>query len=107
MTPGDKPTYRSIKPKKALDPEKGTWGAVEIAGRYTELRFDPDAFEAGIVKASNSVERAREFTLGCNWYFNEYLKLQLNYSLTKFESHDPASAFPDEHVIATRLQASI
>jgi phosphate-selective porin OprO/OprP len=107
LTPGDQPTAKSIKPKKPLDPQKGTWGAVEVAGRYSELRLDPDAFAAGIAKAATSVERAREFTIGGNWYFNEYLKLQLDYSFTSFTSHDEAIEFPGEHLIATRIQASI
>jgi phosphate-selective porin OprO/OprP len=102
VTPGDRPTARSIKPKQPFDPAKGTWGAVELAGRYSELRLDPDSFGAGITSETSSVERAREVTLGGNWYFNEYLKLQLDYSLTTFDS-----TFPTEHLVATRLQASI
>jgi phosphate-selective porin OprO/OprP len=107
LTPGDRPAYASIRPRRPLDPQKGAWGAVELAARYTELRLDRDAFDAGIMKPATSVERARESTLGANWYFNDYLRLQLDYSFTRFTSVDPAMRPPDEHLIATRLQASI
>jgi phosphate-selective porin OprO/OprP len=98
---------RGLKPKRPLDPEKGTWGAVELAGRYSELRLDPAGFETGSTTDASSVEQAREFTVGANWYFNDYLKLQLDYSFTSFTSHLPETDKPSEQLIATRIQASI
>jgi phosphate-selective porin OprO/OprP len=107
LTPGDRPTYKSIKPKHAFDPEKGTYGAVELAARYSGVRFDSGAFSAGITKAATSFERANELTIGANWYLNEYLKLQLDYSFTSFTSNDATVDPPAEHLLATRFQVSI
>jgi phosphate-selective porin OprO and OprP len=107
VTPGDRPTYKSIKPKKPFDPTAGTWGAVELAARYAELRIDPDTFGKGYASIANSVEQARALTLGANWYFNEYLKLQLNYEGTSFEGGKAGGDRAAEHVFAARLQASI
>jgi phosphate-selective porin OprO/OprP len=107
VTPGDRPTYRSLKPKQPFDPAAGTWGAVELAARYAELRIDPDTFEEGFASPDASVERARAFTLGANWYFNEFLKLQLDYEGTAFEGGAAGGDRATEHVIATRLQAAI
>jgi phosphate-selective porin OprO/OprP len=108
LTPGDRPTYRGLKPKQPFDPAAGTWGAFELAARYAELRIDPETFDKGFASRNSSVERARAFTLGANWYFNEYLKLQLDYEGTLFQGGAPDGADrPTEHVIATRFQASI
>lgn len=108
LTPGDRPTYRGIKPKRPFDPAAGTWGAFELAARYAELRIDPETFDKGFASRSSSVERARAFTLGANWHFNEYLKLQLDYEGTLFQGGAPDGGDrPTEHVIATRFQASI
>jgi phosphate-selective porin OprO/OprP len=108
VTPGDRPTYRSIKPKRPFDPAAGTWGAVELALRYAELRIDPDTFAKGFASPATSIERARAVTLGGNWYFNEYLKLQLDYEGTVFRGGAPDGGDrATEHVIATRLQAAI
>jgi len=108
VTPGDRPTYKSIKPKRPFDPSAGTWGAVELAARYAELRIDPETFAKGFASTASSVERARAFTLGANWYWNEYLKLQVDYEGTVFRggAADGANR-ATEHVIATRLQAAI
>lgn len=107
VTPGDKPTYKSIKPVKPFDPTKGTYGAVELKARYVELRVDDDNFDAGITSKASSVSRAREFATGVNWYFNENIKLQLDYSFTSFKPFEDGADRPNEHLISTRLQAQI
>jgi phosphate-selective porin OprO/OprP len=114
VTPGDRPSYRSLKPKRPFDPAAGTWGAVELVLRYAELRIDPDTFAKGFASPATSIERARAVTLGGNWYWNEYLKLQLDYEGTVFRGGgvgaDGGADGADratEHVIATRLQAAI
>lgn len=107
VTPGDRPTYRSVKPRRPLDPAAGTWGAVELAARYAELRIDPDTFEKGFASRANSIERARAVTLGANWYWNEILKLQVDYEGTVFRGGAADGDRATEHVIAARLQASI
>lgn len=107
LTPGDRPSYKGLSPKKPFDLEERTWGALEIAARYSELRIDEAAFEAGILKDTASVSRARAGTLGVNWYFNKHFKLQLNYEATKFKGGAENGDRPSEHLIATRFQAAI
>jgi len=107
LTAGDRPSYKSIQPKKNFDPEAGTWGAVEVALRYAELRIDKEAFDAGVISASSSVQRARSGTLGINWYFNKSFKLQLDYEGTTYKGGAQDGNRPTEHLISTRLQAAI
>lgn len=108
LTPGDKPTYKGIVPTKTFDLDAHTWGAFELGARYGELRLDGDAFITGIADPAVSVRRARAGTVGVNWYFNRYIKLQLDYEATVYKGGaanggDRAT----EHLIATRFQAAI
>jgi phosphate-selective porin OprO and OprP len=108
LTPGDQPSYKGITPKHVFDLEAGTWGAVEVAARYGELRLDGSAFMEGIADPVVSVRRARAGTVGVNWYFNKLFKLQLNYEGTIYTggAADGGNR-PTEHLIATRFQAAI
>jgi phosphate-selective porin OprO/OprP len=62
---------------------------------------------AGIASPASSVRRARAGTFGVNWYFNRYIKLQLNYEATKFQGGAATGDRPTEHLISTRFQAAI
>ena len=107
VTPGDKPSYKGLKPKQPFDVDNNTWGAVELAVRYAELRIDEDTFGLGMASTTNSARRARSFTGGVNWYLNDIVKLQTNYELTTFKGGAMDGNRPTEHLITTRLQASI
>jgi phosphate-selective porin OprO/OprP len=108
VTPGDKPTYKSVTPTHVFDPDAGNAGAVEVALRYHELRIDGDAFNEGIAKPAASIRRARSGTVGVNWYATKNIKLQVNYEITTYKggASDDANR-PTEHLVATRVQASI
>jgi phosphate-selective porin OprO/OprP len=106
LTPGDRAGYKSLVPKRPFDLRAGTWGAVELAARYSELRIDDDSFTAGIARQA-SIRRARAGTLGANWYFNRNIKLQVNYESTQFTGGTATGNRRTEHVIATRIQVAI
>ncbi len=108
VTPGDHPSYTAIRPVHPFDPKHGHWGAVELAARYGELKIDADAFTSGILSATQSIRIARDFTVGANWYFNRYFKLQINYSETFYKGGgDIGGDRPTEHLIAVRGQAML
>lgn len=107
LTPGDKPSYKGLKPKQTFDPEKGTWGAFELAARYAELRVDTETFDLQMASGTSSAQRARSFTGGLNWYLNDIVKLQTNYELTTFKGGAAEGDRATEHLIVSRLQASI
>ncbi len=60
--------FGRVKPKHDLGP--CGCGAWEIAGRCSHLDFNDGTIQGG---------RLTDLTLGLNWYFNSFMKLQFNY----------------------------
>ena len=46
---GEKNSWKSAAPKKPFDPKAGTFGALELAARYSELSIDDVAGAAGTI----------------------------------------------------------
>jgi phosphate-selective porin OprO/OprP len=82
----------AVNPRHPFELGSGGWGAFELVARYGDLRFDPDAFNrnptAGGARFANpiaSVQEAREWGVGLNWYLNRNIKLSLDYDNTAFD----------------------
>ncbi|HEV8644305.1 MAG TPA: porin [Burkholderiales bacterium] len=102
---GGDASFRGVAPKSSFDWSAGTWGAVELAARYSELDIDDDAFTAGLLSLNSSASKAKDSGVGVNWYLNRNVKLQLNYDETTFERGAAAGADRiDEKVLFTRVQ---
>ena len=89
---GEKAGYGGVTPRHPFDLKKGGWGAVELVGRYGDIRFDPTAFSTGTSTATTrfadpttSVQEARDWGIGLNWYLNRNVKLVLDYEQTAFD----------------------
>lgn len=65
-------TFDSITPKKNFSPKDGTWGAWELAARYSYLDLNDKSVNitGGILN---------DVTLGINWYLNPNMRLMFNY----------------------------
>ncbi len=100
---GEKASYKGIKVKNPISPKNGKWGAVELVGRYHELRVDPDTFGT-FASATASAQRARAFAGGLNWHFNDNVKLVTDYENTTFLGGATSGNRPSEHVVESRLQ---
>ena len=116
---GEKATYNGVTPNHPFDLKKGGWGALELAGRYGDLRFDPSAFsttpktaDQRFADPTKSAQEAREWGVGLNWYLNRNVKLVLNYEQTSFDGgagSASATAYTihnraTEQVVLTRAQ---
>lgn len=102
---GGEASFRGVMPKNSFDSAAGTWGAVELVARYSELDIDDDAFSAGLLGPTSSATKAQDAGLGVNWYLNRNVKLQVNYDQTSFDGGAPAGADRiDEKVLFTRVQ---
>lgn len=104
---GEEESFRGFKPNSPFSLANHTWGAFEVLARYHELDVDDDAFVGGAASFADpdaAASRARGYTLGLNWYFNENLKWVLNYEHTNFEGGAAGGTDrPDEDVFLTRF----
>jgi phosphate-selective porin OprO/OprP len=91
MLTGEENTLINLKPKKNFDPKKGTWGAFEVAARYSRLEIGSAMFDTHpgqltpMFAAPGSAKRTSEITLGLNWYLNPNVKLMFDWDHYNFE----------------------
>ena len=62
--------FKRLKPAKNFDPDKGTWGAWEVALRHDSIDLTDADINGG---------DAKRMTLNLNWYLNENLRLLAGY----------------------------
>jgi phosphate-selective porin OprO/OprP len=101
---GDVATPKPLDPKNPFDPAQGTWGAWQLAFRYSALDIDEDAFTLGFADPAKSARSAKEFAAGLNWYWNRNMKLVFNYEHTTFDGGASSGDRETEHVFLSRLQ---
>lgn len=99
---GEAGTDRGVRPSASFDPSAGTWGALQLLARVTELRVDADAFSAGLAAAGAS-RRARSWTVALNWYPTAYIKYYMTFERTVFDG-DPSGPRPAENLLLLRFQ---
>jgi phosphate-selective porin OprO/OprP len=99
---GEAGTDRGVRPAANFDPAAGTWGALQLLARVTELEVDADAFANGFAAAAAS-RRARSWTVALNWYPTAYIKYYVTFERTVFDG-DPSGPRPAENLFLTRFQ---
>lgn len=72
--------FTRFSPRVAMDPNAGTWGAWEVAARWSALDLDssPNLTSGATLLGVRGGEETN-YTLGLNWYWNPYFRLMLNY----------------------------
>jgi phosphate-selective porin OprO/OprP len=102
---GEKNSWRSAPPKKPFDPRAGTFGALELAARYSELSIDEATFPAYANPASTP-NKATSWAVGLNWYLARGIKTVLDYEHTSFAGGTPTGDREAENFVVTRVQYS-
>ncbi len=89
-----KGAFGGIKPARPLNPAKGDWGALELAGRYSHLDLNDGGLNGGEMDT---------VTLGANWYLNNHMRLMGN---VIFVDTDNNAVTPDDDptIFLTRSQ---
>ena len=111
---GEDNQFEGVKPIRNFDPAKGTWGALQLAARWSQLTLDNDSFK--LLNPTKTASEATEFTIGANWFLNKYSLIRFDYenvwftggagtSVTKggVTSYNIADR-PSEQVLSTRFQ---
>ena len=115
---GEDNSFQGVKPRQPFNPYNGTWGALQLAFRWSELDIDRDLFTNYGTVANprylwsdprNSIQHATSWALGANWFLNSNVKLTANYEQTYFNGGAQTAAFqvtdrPSEKVFITRFQ---
>jgi phosphate-selective porin OprO and OprP len=100
---GGEPSFRSVAPKTNFDPGAGTWGAFELAARYSRLELDDDTFPT-FANPASAASSAEAWAVGFNWYLNRNVKLYLDYEQTEFEGGAATGDREDESIVFSRIQ---
>jgi len=104
---GERNGFKTVAPKRPLDPAAHTWGALELATRYGEIDFDDAAFEADrYADKTASVTRARALGVGVNWHLSRGFKIDVNYERTTFTGGASTGNRRNENFFATQFQTS-
>ena len=100
---GEKNSWRSAPPKKPFDPKAGTFGALELAARYSELAID-DATFPNYASAAGTPTKAKAWAVGLNWYLARAIKLVADYEHTTFTGGAVTGDREAENFVVTRVQ---
>jgi phosphate-selective porin OprO/OprP len=88
MITGEKPiieggVLKQIVPRKPFNIAERGWGAWGIGFRYQRFEADPKVYDK-LVERGNSIRRAYAFTIALNWYLNSMMRINFDYSETRF-----------------------
>ncbi|MGH7863445.1 MAG: OprO/OprP family phosphate-selective porin [Candidatus Binataceae bacterium] len=98
---------KNVVPKEPFDPFTRKWGAVALIARWAQLGVDGDAFKFGYADITKSARGAKEYTLGLNWYLNDNLRAELNYTRASFNGGSSGGRDKqDDSAIETRVQVA-
>ena len=106
MLTGEKNSYAGMQPRAAFEPQKGIrhLGGWELAGRYSRLRVDANAFPL-FADPKTAAAGATEWGVALNWYLNRFTRIMNAYEHTSFLMAQPKLApLHSENVVMSRVQ---
>ena len=99
---GENAGYKGIVPNHPFRGEDGGWGAFEVVARYSRLDVDNDAFPI-FADPLLFATKAKNWTLGLNWYLNRNVKFVIDYDQTSFDG----GILKTEKAFLTRFQINL
>jgi phosphate-selective porin OprO/OprP len=102
---GEENSFKGINPKNPFDLSKGTWGAFELALRYSELTVDDNTFPT-YANPDRAVAGIQSWALGLNWYLTRNLRSSLTYEQSAFDGGKKGGDREDEEILFARFQVS-
>jgi phosphate-selective porin OprO/OprP len=107
---GEASSYGGVTPRTNFDLAAGTWGALELVARYSNLNVDAATFPL-FASAGNNAREASALGLGFNWFLSKAVVFKVDYYRTEFDFHGSAAGAPasgvtgqDEQVVISRFQ---
>lgn len=115
-----KASFGAPKPAQPFSLEKGTWGAVELAGRYSDTDLNDNLSDSSSIASAwsgdsktytfyKSVRGGEQkiWTLGLNWYLNSAVRISADYmwiDIDRISATSSTGALPTKD-IGQKLQA--
>lgn len=100
--------FSGFRPSQTFDLTKGTWGAFELAARYSVTDLNYNTGRSGAAAPLGGVRggEQRITTLGANWYLNSALRLMLHWQQVEIDRLNAAGAQigQDYDAVAARAQ---
>lgn len=101
---GENASYTGVVPNSDFNPGKKTWGAFELAGRFSSISIDKSVFPF-YANPLSAVTDAKAWDIGINWYLNRNLKFMTHFEQTFFEGgKTPGGDRKTENALLSRLQ---
>jgi phosphate-selective porin OprO/OprP len=87
-------TFDSPAPDHPFDLSAGTWGALELTARYSDIDLNYHAGPAGTATPADGVRGGdqRIVSAGVNWYPNTFVKFMLDYQDVRIDRLSPSAA---------------
>jgi phosphate-selective porin OprO/OprP len=102
--------FDAPKPAYNFNPAAGTWGAFELAARYSDLNLDWHAGAPALATPTGGVRGGEQkiWTAGLNWYWNPTIRFMLDYQHVKIDRLNAAGLQIGQtyNAIAMRSQLS-
>jgi phosphate-selective porin OprO and OprP len=115
LVTGDDASFGTVTPKRPFAIGQPGWGALEVAGRVSELNLDSATFtnaggarvDSGFANPGAQANRAIAWTAGLNWYLTQNVAWYLDYTVTRFDGGAPDGADrASESAFLTRFQVA-
>jgi phosphate-selective porin OprO/OprP len=99
--------FTGIKPARPFDRSKGTWGALEVAARYSVLDLDDRAGVSGAATPAGGVRGGEQkvTTVGLNWHPNNTIRFLLDYQWIRTDRLNAAGGSLDTDVDVVSLRS--
>lgn len=104
ITGGDA-SYKSVAPTRPFDPQKGQWGAIDLAARIGGLRLPgAEVYPLGLADPAKSAHQAWSAGGGVDWFPNKNLRFVLDFERTWYDRGAKIGDKPAESSLVGRVQ---
>lgn len=100
----DRASYSGVRPKRAFDPAKGQWGALELVARIHGLELSRESVEAGLIDPTRSARELSAWAVGLNWSLTRNIKQVVDFERVSFKGGSSAGDRESENLFVVRTQ---
>jgi len=97
------------KPNFNFNPSAGTWGAFEIAARYSTVNLDWNAGSGGLTTPTGGIRGGEQkiWSAGVNWYMNPVMRMMFDYQHVNVDRLNSAGVQIGQKYDALAMRAQV